>query len=357
MQPSDGRGLRVRLLTPDDSSALADYLRRAAEATIFHRVEWHEAIRETYGHACYYWAAFRDGRLDGLFPVVLVRHRVLGSKLIALPYQFFAGSPVADQDSVRQALIEHAVEHAREVGADFLEVRHRRACPLLEELGFAAIDSHLVNSTASLADLSPRKLRKTRRQDANYCLRRGVAIDETTAEEDLDGFHRLYTIEGRALGAPRSGRWFFRNLSRNLGSRMRLFVARSSDKRMLGGFLTIDDSRTMFARCAASPGKEAAGLRVHKALLWRAMVAGAESGCEAFNFGITWVGDTGLIQFKEQWLGRTAPVHQYVLPLRRDLPRSPGNYFSGYATAKAIWRRLPLPLAERLGAAVTRWIC
>jgi len=86
------------------------------------------------------------------------------------------------------------------------------------------------------------------------------------------------------------------------------------------------------------------------------MVDAASRGCSNYDFGVTWVRDKGLIAFKEGWNGTTQPVHAYVLPIKSNAP-APGSFFEGYQFAKAIWRRLPLPIVDLVGHQITRWIC
>jgi hypothetical protein len=82
----------------------------------------------------------------------------------------------------------------------------------------------------------------------------------------------------------------------------------------------------------------------------------SQQGRQSFNWGISWVGDSGLIKFKEGWNGVTRKVYLYVHPLKSK-PPVPGSYFQGFALAKAIWRNLPLPVVDYIGRHVTRWVC
>jgi hypothetical protein len=82
----------------------------------------------------------------------------------------------------------------------------------------------------------------------------------------------------------------------------------------------------------------------------------AARGCREFDLGVSWIGNRGLIDFKEGWTGVTRPVRAYVLPVKSK-PPPPGSYFEGYRLAKALWRRLPLPIVDRLGHQITRWVC
>ncbi len=346
--------LTIERVSEEGADALRQFLRRSADTNIFHTPEWNTVVRATYGHRCDYWVA-RDGtEIVGVFPVVAMRHLLLGTKMVAMPYQYHSGLPVAADDSVRIALVRHAIAQAHEAGARYLEVRHCDTAPFLESMGFVAVDSQLVTTTAPLEGLSLQQIFRGHSEFISYALRRGVEIVDARGLADLQAFRALYRIEGQQQGSPQAGWRYFENLHKYACANYRLLLAVSPDG-CLGGLLTLDDGRTVFARNSACNSPAARKLHISKALFWRAMSDTAARGCRQFNFGISWTDDKGLIAFKEGWNGSTRPVHAYVYSIR-SRPPVPGKYFEGFGLAKAVWRRLPLPVVDQLGHQVTRWV-
>lgn len=357
MQVTAATEVSVERLRQTDIAALEIYLRENAEATVFHTWEWRQVIEATYGHQHDYWASWSDGRITGFFPVVTMRLPILGTKMVSMPYQYYSGLPLAasGEPSGLSELIGRALAQASDAGADYLEIRSRGPAPYLEELGFSPMDSQLVTTTTPLGDLDFKQIRRNHQRSVKSAREHGVSISEGKTLEDLKMFRRLYLIEGRRLGAPQAGWNFFENLHRFARTRYRLLLAWSANV-CLGGLLTLDDGRTVFARCGAYSSPAALNLRVGAALRWRAMSDSAQRGCRFFNHGVSWRGDAGLIHYKEGWQGTTCPVYLYIYPLR-SMPPAPGNYFESFSLAKAVWRRLPLALVDRLGQIVTRWVC
>ncbi|HEX9800502.1 MAG TPA: GNAT family N-acetyltransferase [Thermoanaerobaculia bacterium] len=350
------RVTRLAALAPADRDAVVAFLDGASGACLFHRPEWHAVIHSTYGHSTHWFVARDEGAaIVGVFPVVAVRHPLLGLKLVAVPYQFHAGAPLAADDAVGRALAESAVAFARERGARHLEIRHFAAVPYLEHAGFAALDAGLVATERPIAELEAAELRHGHRAYIDHCIRRGVEIVESSTIDGLRAFRTLYRIEQRALGAPQAGAPLFESIDRHLRSRYRLLLA-SLHGQTIGGLLTLEDGITAFVRCTATSHPDARRLSVSKALYWRAMLGAREGGCRVFHFGASARADRGLIAFKEGWRATTRPVHLYGYALRGS-PPVPGSYFEGYRLAKAVWRRLPLPVVDWLGQRVTRWIC
>jgi GNAT acetyltransferase-like protein len=348
-------GIRIDRLREDDRPALDRFLRTDPDASIFHRLEWHQVIEATYGHRVHYWAAWLHGDIVGAFPVVAVRHPVLGTKMLAMPYQYHSGLPVAADEAVQTALVEHALEHAREAGARYLEIRHFAPAPFLERLNFVALDSGLVISTTPLEGLTLKSVFRGHREFVGYAAKRGVEIQETNTLAGLRLFRRLYMEEQRGYGSPQAGWSLFENIHRLLPSHYRLLLAVNGGE-CLGGLLTLEGGSTVFARCSATSMAAARKLHISKALFWRAMSEAAQRGSRSFNFGVSARSDTGLIAFKEGWNAASRPALVYVFPLKSAAPQ-PGAYFDGFQIAKRVWRQLPMPLADWLGHQVTRWVC
>ena len=109
--------------------------------------------------------------------------------------------------------------------------------------------------------------------------------------------------------------------------------------------------RRRCAKCTAS-GKAASGnMRLYFELQSAAIRAGATS----FDFGRCSV-DTGTYRFKAQWGGERRPLYWYRWKARHVAVESDASVPSAgdregrlRAIARALWQRLPLPLANRLG--------
>ncbi|MCA9968982.1 MAG: GNAT family N-acetyltransferase, partial [Anaerolineales bacterium] len=330
-----------------------------ADTTVFHLPAWHAVIAATYGHRCDYWLARRGDAIAGVFPVTTMRlpgpaARLRPPKLLAMPYQLYSGLPVAADEAVQTALVRHALVAAKQQRASYLEIRHHAPAPFLEALGFVPVESGLVTTAVPLPNISLKSIRRNHRRNIKKSQDAGLTVTQGETLADLRLFRRLYQLESRALGAPQAGWRFYQALHDLARDHYRLFLA-WQDGRCIAGMLTLDDGRTRFARLAAYSSPEAQALNASHALYWAAIADGAARGCTAYNCGISWVGDEGLIHWKEGWNGRSHPVHLYVYPLRGQ-PPAPGGYFEGFQLAKAVWRRLPLPLADWLGQQVTTWV-
>jgi hypothetical protein len=346
-------GIRVERIA-GASGELSGWLAARQDASVFQDPAWHEVIRRAYGHETRTWVARRGDEIAGCFAATLMRAPILGTKCIALPYQMHSGAPLGSSPDVCSQLVRACIEDARVEGAKYVEIRHFEPLAYLEELGFAAVDSGLRVTTVPIDDLQLTQAAHGHRQRVRKAGRKGVEIEESRSDEDWQLFRRMYLETGRAMGAPQAGGPYFDALRETMADRCRLYLARY-EGRTVGAFLILGDARGVFARCSAHSTPESFKLNVGQALWWQAMMDASEAGCSEFNCGISWVEDAGLIKWKEGWGGTSRPVHVYVLPIAGSPPAA-GGYFEGYSLAKAVWKRLPLPVVGPVGHAVTRWI-
>lgn len=356
MQPGEKIDLQIQFLQDDGGNELREFISQHQAATIFNTHEWHGIIQRTYGHPVQQWTARAVDGITGAFQATVIRHPLLGSKMIALPYQFHSGMPLASDQRVAGRLIDQGIAYAHEQRVKYFEIRHHEPVPYLEERGFVSVKSNLVTTMTPLEGISLKQMRKGHRTETRYALKRGVQISETRSLDDLRTFRRLYLAEGRHHGSPQAGWPYFRNLYEMAGEAFRHTMARSDDGRYLGGLLTLDDGGIVFLRNTAYSSAEARDLKVGTALNWYAMESAAARGCQYYHWGITWTGDAGLIRYKEGWNGTSKPVHLYVISAG-STPHDPGNYFEGFKFVKAVWRHMPRFLVDHIGHVVTRWVC
>ncbi len=345
---------RIALLDERQRPALTRFLDARPDGTVFQSSAWANVIRAAYRHDVRCWIATDGDDIVGAFPVTVMRVPGLGCKYVAGPYQMHSGMPLADNAGVRSELLAACVAAARKDAARYVEVRHFEETAELEPHGFIRSESGLVTTTIPLTNLALTQAEHGHRQRVRKADKLGVEVVRSESADDLRMFRRMYLQTGRAMGAPQSGWPYFAATLELMPKDLALYLAKHLG-RVVGGFLVLGDRRMAFARCSAHSSPESLAVNAGQALWWRALQDVAANGCPSFNCGVSWSGDSGLIKWKEGWGGTSRPVETYVLPIRARAPEA-GAYFEGYGLAKALWKRLPLPIVDVVGHQVTRWI-
>jgi len=309
---------------------------------------WTDMAARCGGYTPYHLVARDEGAVAGVLPLVHVRSRLFGNRLVSQAFVDYGG-PLAASDAARDALVDEAVRTAEELGCESIELRNLYAVP--------RDGLHLRQDKVSMwlpleadpekvwAGFNPKVRNQVRKAEKS-----GITAEHGGAEL-LDGFYEVYTARMRQLGTPCYGRRLMADILETFPEHSRLFVVRL-DGRAVGGGLT-----TGFGRFAsmlyASTLTEFNRLCPNNLLYWEAIRYYAAAGIEFFDFGRSTVGG-GTHRFKKQWGPQQVDLHyQYWTPpgqpLAETSPESPK-----YRRKVAVWRKLPLWLTRWLGPRISR---
>jgi len=325
------------------------YVSSHPAASIYHRAEWRELIRQTFGHEClYYLARDRDRRVVGVLPLVHLRSRLFGNFMVSMPY-FNYGGAIADHPNFERQLMQAANTHADNSGIQHIEyrdslpreglpVRSKKVCMLLP----------LPEHHEVLWEGFSSKLRaqiKRPQHEHPEILQGGL--------EHLDDFYTVFARNMRDLGTPVYGKVFFSNILKTFPRESTIVSVRLDGKPVAAAFLIGHGERLEIPW--ASTIQEVNRLSVNMLLYWEVLKLGIDRHYRVFDFGRS-SRDSGTFRFKRQWGAQPQPLYwHYWLRGGGKLPElNPDN--PKYALAINTWKRLPLFVANRLGPAVVKYL-
>lgn len=316
------------------------FVRRAPDGTIAHRWAWLGIVSETYGHRVIPLAATRNGGLAGVLPLVQMRSLLFGRHLVSMPFVDTGGLCTGGDPAADEALTGAAIEIASGSGAH-LELRHNahRAIPLVPWLGKVT----MVLSLSEGEDAVWQRLPGTRRTQVRKARKAGLAAS-VHGSEGLPDFYRILATNLRDLGSPVHHREFFRRVMDAFGEDARIVLVREREAVIGAGLMLVQGDwagmpwvgslRSTFARAP------------NQLLYWEAFRHAIGRGCLVFDFGRSSPG-AGTYEAKRQW--GAAPVQLFW-------HRLPGEDSDGdvqrWQWGTEVWRRLPVPVASMVGAAV-----
>jgi serine/alanine adding enzyme len=319
------------------------------ESSFTHLAGWREIMTGVMGNECVYLAARdADGALAGTLPLVRVKSRLMGHYLVSMPFLNYGGplgSPAA-----RSALARHAAELARESGADLLELRsrHRVATELrVTERKVLVLLPLPADPDTLWADRFPSKLRSQIRRPQKDGLVARFGVDQ------LPAFYRVFARHMRDLGTPVLPRAFFESVARAFPEHVRFGVVYSGDAPCAAGcgFAWKEEFEMTWASSLLEYKRSAPNMLLY----WTFMEQAIADGMTTFNFGRSSPG-TGPHRFKRQWGGHDVPLPwlQWSPGAMSATPTPDGS--SLFRTATALWKRVPVGLASRLGPYLARKI-
>lgn len=329
-----------------DAGAWDAFVASRPDASAYHEWAWRGVIERVFGHRSHYLIARFDHRVAGVLPLIEIRSWLFGRSLTSLPF-FNYGGVLAESPTVARALFDAAVARATTSGCVHVELRHTA-----RQFPDAPCRQHKVTMRLHLTpDLWDRIDRKARNQ-VRKAEKSGLAVTRGGAEL-LDPFYRVFSRNMRDLGTPVYTPRFFSAMLTAFPARARIVIVALKGVPVAAGF-TLRTGQVVEIPWASSV-RDYNALCPNHLLYWRALEAAVAEGASVFDFGRSTPGE-GTFKFKEQWRAEPVPLHwEYWLAARRALPdQSPRN--PRFRAFIAAWKRLPLPVANRVGPPLVRLI-
>lgn len=332
--------VRVSRAGPGDADGWARFVRSSVGGEIGHCWEFHDLLALVFGQTQFRLIARRGERWAGVLPLVLQKS-FLGTFLTSVPYLNYAGI-LGDDPDARIALAEAAVDLAREVGADRLELRGRNGADLPIEpwRGKCGYRLELPDSAEEMRQALGAKVRAQIKRPLK---------DGYTARTLVGGGSRLlYPVLVRKwheLGSPILPRAFFERLENLFGEDLFYAIVEKEGRAVAAGAVLVNGPSAEIPWAASLREHDRFG--VNMLVYWAALESAISRGARIFDFGRSSPG-TGNARFKLQWgASESALVWNVMAATTRGRSAERGD--DRRALVAAAWRRLPRALTSRLG--------
>ena len=325
-----------------DSECWDDYVNTHPDGCVFQTYAWRRAVESTYGLRPYYLMAKRGEKVCGVLPLFLVGGRLFGRVLATCPYAS-SGSVLSDGAVEARSLVEPAIDLARRLNVDYLELKSRSIteCEGLER------HTDYLNYDLPLGDpetVWKSRLKKETRTSVRRSEKSGLVLEQ--GHHLLDAFYEMMTLNMRRLGTPVHSKEFYQNLLRCFGQQADIWAVTHQGLPISAVlFLRYRQEIAGLARCSRD---EYFHLRPNSFLYWEMFRQACHAGVGRYDFGRSLKG-SGAAKFKETWGAEAKPLYyEYFLNKRN---RIPGAQLENprYQLVSAVWRRLPLSFTRLLG--------
>jgi FemAB-related protein (PEP-CTERM system-associated) len=314
--------------------------------TFCHLSGWWRVLEDVLGHETFTLVATDDSdEILGLLPMGRVRSRLFGDYLLSMPFLSYGG-PLGSEEA-RRALAGSAVEHARSLGVDLLELRALRPVP-----GALATSSRKMTVVkalpASVDELWKSGLKAKLRSQVRRPMKEGMT--SRFGLELLDAFYGVFARTMRDLGTPVLPRRFFEVVAREFSREALIGVVEHRGRTVAAGFGFAFGGEVEITWAGAR--RDCAAMAPNMLLYWAFMEESIGRGATRFNFGRCSPG-SGTHRFKLQWGGEELPL-PWAQWSPRGLTATPSPESAMYRLATALWRRLPVSLTVRVGPIFSR---
>jgi len=338
------------LADPRDRSLIDGYVRAHPEATPFHLTAWIVAVARGSGQRAHCLIAERaNGSIAGMLPLVEIASPLFGRAMVSSGFGVGGGILADDQAAV--ALLADAG----------WALAQARRCPTMELRGGPVpgpawhIDdtTYLGFSRPLAGDDEAELLAIPRKQRAE--VRKALAGDLEVRvgrnDRDLKAHYTVYAESVRNLGTPVFPARIFREVVREFGDGADVLMI-AHQGRVVAGVLSLYMNGTVYPFWGG--GTQAArGLRANERLYFALMAHARQRGCTRFDFGRSKAG-TGAAAFKKNFGFEGVPLAYATRVVAGGQPRAINPLSPRYRLQVAMWRKLPLWIANRAGPIIAK---
>jgi FemAB-related protein (PEP-CTERM system-associated) len=326
------------------------YVEQHPAGTVAHLSAWGDVVADAYGHESVYLAAEEGGVVHGVLPLVLVRSRLFGTRLVSMPFLDYGGI-VADTDSRLQAmLVDAALDAARALGAQSVGLRQFERTPLPHPVAEDRVTMllPLPGEEAVWKGLPSERRNRIRKGEKN-----GLTA-AWCGPEALDAFYRVFAVNMRDLGSPVHSRRFFRAMLEHLPGTARVLLVRDRDGRTVGAAVCLFFRDTIMVPWVSSL-REAFALCPNFVLYWEVIRLGCREGYRMLDLGRSFR-NAGTFEFKRQWGAAPHTLPWIFLDAVPGAPPAVDRDSSRYDRLVEAWKRVPVPVANVVGPWVRRQV-
>ena len=343
--------LDTNMLGSESGSIWNSCISESPSATVFHRWEWLETIRQTYGYRSFRLGLERSGRTVGVFAFSLL-DGALGNRLVSSPFSDYGGpcfTGVEKSDDIGKTC--SAIDaFANKSGCRYslLKSLPESLCPYFEANGYVLLPdlcTFEIDLSVGRNQIEERFARR-RRRSLRKASENGLSLHDPHVELELGQFYEIYLSAMHRLGSPPHKVEFFANLFGNfLPGRGLKTITCSRDGRILGSvLLLINRDRVHYYSCVW--GREGIELEVPTFLTYHAIMWAAESGFLAFDFGRTSKG-SGVFEFKSSFGAKPSNLNVSVKRYGTFPILSPEDW--RYRALSRTLKSTPRPLFKKIG--------
>jgi CelD/BcsL family acetyltransferase involved in cellulose biosynthesis len=284
------------------------------DASIFHRVEWLQALKTCYGYEPRALSS-SPTRLPLTNALVFcqVRSPLTGKRFVSLPFSDHCEPLVNDPEEI-DSLVAHLANRVSRSGWKYLEIRPIVRVPgsqksfaisntyYLHGLDLSRSEEQLFKSFHK--DSVQRKIRRAERESLRY--------EEGSSEILLKHFYKLLIMTRRRQGLPPQPLKWFRSLIASFGNDIKIRVALKGET-PVASILTISNKKTMVYKygCSDTRFNNLGGTAL---LFWNAIRQARASGIEELDMGRSDTNNPGLVTFKDHWGAARSTVNYWRYP-------------------------------------------
>jgi len=336
---------------PNERARIEGFVAAHSEGTPFHRPAWLEAVAKGTGNRAMALVAEREGELLGYLPLNAIHSPIFGRMLASTGFAVGGGALLAEGADA-DALFGAAEELALRLSVPEIELRGG-PLPVKREGWRTRRDSHcgFINPLAPDDEAQLLAIPRKQRAEVRKSLEKPLEVSVGTGEADRAAHYAVYAESVRNLGTPVFPRSLFDAVLDRVGDNADILTVRH-DGQAVASVLSLYHKGAVMPYWGGGTW-DARRLRANDRMYFELMLHARRRGCSHFDFGRSKTG-SGAYHFKRNWGFEPEPLSYAAWTAPGSEPRDADPTSVRHALQIAIWRRLPLAVANRLGPWIAR---
>ena len=199
---------------------------------------------------------------------------------------------------------------------------------------------------------SSKTVPRKQRAEIRKALKNDLIVDIGTSEQDRAAHYEVYATSVRNLGTPVFPRALFDSVLDHFGDDADILTVRH-DGKAVASVLSLYFAGTVMPYWGGGLF-EARALRANEMMYFALMNHARDAkGCSRFDFGRSKVG-TGPYSYKKNWGFEPEPLIYASRTADGEAPRDMNPNSPKYRMQVALWQRLPLSVANRIGPMIAK---
>ncbi len=339
---------KADLRDPDECAAIEAYVRAHPKGSPFHLPQWLKAVEQGCGQKAHMLMAERAGEIRAVLPLTEMHSPLFGRALVSSGFAVDGGI-LAERPKTAARLATMAWTLAERLSCSEVDLRGGElpADWAKREGTYAGFIKPLAENEDAELQAVPRK----QRAEIRKALKNARTLETGNAERDRAAHYEVYATSVRNLGTPVFPRSLFDAVLDHFGDEADILTVRH-EGRAVASVLSLYFGGTVMPYWGGGLF-EARALRANEMMYFALMNHAREKGCAAFDFGRSKVG-TGPYHYKKNWGFEPHPLVYAGKTADGAAPRDMNPNSPKYRLQVALWQRLPLSIASRLGPMIAK---
>ncbi|MGB3738728.1 MAG: FemAB family XrtA/PEP-CTERM system-associated protein [Pontixanthobacter sp.] len=331
----------------DEVAALEAFV-EGEGGSLFHRPAWLRAVETGTGQEARGLVAQHGGAMVGWLPFTLCHSPLFGRAMISSGFGV-GGGVLAAHTATAMALGEAAQNLAHRLSCDTIELRGGTVA----EGWNTVTDSHcgFVRDLADDDEAQLLAIPRKQRAEIRKSLKQDFQVSIGSSKDDRAAHYEVYAQSVHNLGTPVFPRRLFDAMGDTFRETSDILTVRDGDIPVASVLSFYHDGAVMPYWGGGT--RAARHLRANERMYFELMLHARRRNMQRFDFGRSKTG-SGPYAYKKNWGFSSRPLKYAYWTQPGGKPRdlSPAN--DAYARKIAVWKRLPLSVANRLGPHIAK---